>query len=157
MADVSAIRPSSVTIIAWLLIATGGMAVISIPQSIRQQRDPEVRKMMENMPFMREEFKKATSVGTGPTIVAGLLGGLNAAIGYFLLKGQNWARYGYFALTAISIGTSLAFGIPWIFILPSLIWIAVSGPPGEPPPPPPPPSPDRRMASRVKPLRPATG
>lgn len=125
MADVSAIRPSSVTIIAWLLIFTGAMSVLSIPQSIRQQKDPELRKVMENMPFMREEFMKVTNMGTGPTIIAGLIAGLNAAIGFFLLKGQNWARYGYFALTAVSFGTSIALGIPLIFVLPSLIWVLI--------------------------------
>lgn len=123
--DVSDIRPSSVTIIGWLLIAIGAVSILSIPLSLRQKNDPEMRRVMEQMPSMREAFKKTMEADATTTVGAGLLAGLNEMIGYYLLRGANWARYGYFVLFAVSISTSFALGVPMIFVLPSFIFPAI--------------------------------
>ncbi len=68
-------RPTSITVIAWFLIATGGMGLIACSASL-------------NSPMVKE-FMAITPVPI--SVYIGILVSVAAGIG--MLKKQNWARF----------------------------------------------------------------
>lgn len=113
-------RPTSVTIIGWYLILAGAGGLLSIPQSLKAQKDPGMRNVMEHMPIFKEEFKKSLELPTEGIIVAGLMTALHVPLGIYVLLGANWARFGYIALNVLGIATVVVLGQPLLFVIPSI-------------------------------------
>lgn len=81
-------RPTSVTVIGWLLIAP---AVLSLPREVRELVRPRANRIAA-------ESSVPTPVQRAVSWIATSMGLL---CGYFLLKGRNWARFVYIGWTAI--------------------------------------------------------
>jgi len=119
-------RPTAVTIIGWYLIFSGAMGILSIPQTMRMQKDPGTRAMMERMPFLREEFKKSFEAAPKAIPLAAVSSPLHILFGIYVLFGANWARIGYVVVTVGGFGATIAMGQPIIFLIPSLVFTALA-------------------------------
>jgi hypothetical protein len=84
-------RPISITIIGWFLLVTG---VLTLPAGLAPIDNPEVQELMARRPV--------PIVVQQVMLFAGAL--VNLVSGYFLLRGQNWARHLYVAWTFVQIG-----------------------------------------------------
>ncbi len=87
-------RPTSVTVISWILIAMGAISLITTTAMIN---NPTVKELMGKSPFPIPVQFAMTYAGLLMTIVAGS----------GMLKGFNWARLLYVCWSAI--GSIIAF------------------------------------------------
>ncbi len=90
-------RPLSITIIGWYLLVVG---FLTLPGAFGPGDDPQVQAM-----FARQRVPVAVQQAV---ILAGSVA--NLVSGYFLLRGQNWARHLYVAWTLVQ------FGYAWLAI-----------------------------------------
>ena len=75
-------RPTSLTVIAWLLIVFGAFGVIS---QLLMGDNPIAQKMLAESPFPKTVH-----------MAMGIIGAVvSLASGYGILKGLNWSRYLY--------------------------------------------------------------
>jgi hypothetical protein len=84
-------RPVSITIIGWFLLVSG---FLTLPGAFGLGDDPQVREMLARQPV-------PIAVQQG-MLLAGAVA--NLVSGYFLLRGQNWARHLYVAWTLVQLG-----------------------------------------------------
>ena len=87
-------RPTSVTVIAWILIAMAALTMIVTPLSTLM---PEVR---ENY----EKLGRSMSVSVAITMVAGMV---TLVSGIAMLRGRNWGRMLYVILIPASYAVVL--------------------------------------------------
>ena len=110
-------RPTSLTIIGWLLIVFGAFGLIS---QLTMQNNPAVQQMLAESPLPASAH-----------LALGIIGGLvGLASGYGVLKGLNWSRYLYVgwgvigmlisflavAFTSIMIISLIVFGVFAFFL-----------------------------------------
>jgi hypothetical protein len=87
-------RPTSITVIAWILIAMGGISVITTTLMIDTvMNDPAARELLNKSPVPIPVQYAMTYVGLLAMLVSGVA----------MLKGQNWGRWLYV------VGTALGF------------------------------------------------
>ena len=87
-------RPTSITVIAWILIARGGISVITTTLMIDTvMNDPAARELLNKSPVPIPVQYAMTYVGLLAMLVSGVA----------MLKGQNWGRWLYV------VGTALGF------------------------------------------------
>ena len=96
-------RPTSLTIIGWLLIVFGALGLIS---QLMLPSDTMAQQMLAESPM-------PLSVHMAVGIIAGLV---SIASGYGILKGLNWSRYLYVAWGVIAIVFALLTS-PFTYIL----------------------------------------
>ena len=84
-------RPISISIIGWFLLVSG---VLTLPGAFARSDDPRVEELMARRPV-------PIAVQQG-MLFAGAVA--NLVSGYFLLRGQNWARHLYVAWTIVQFG-----------------------------------------------------
>jgi hypothetical protein len=105
-------RPTSLTIIAWLLMVSGAFGVVS---NWAMQDNPVMVAMISESPFPAWLHKWLGVLGAFVSLICG----------YGILKGMNWSRYVYVAFSVIGIGITLvAFGAISLVLL-SLVFLAV--------------------------------
>src|SRR5690348_8988779 len=107
-------RPTSLTIIAWIMIISGVFALIG---TFMQARNPIVVRMVAQSPLPMWAH-----------IASGVIGGIVTLIaGYGVLKGYPWSRWLYVGWSIIAIIFS-AVTVPIISILAlSLLFLLVIG------------------------------
>jgi hypothetical protein len=95
-------RPTSVTVIAWILIITGGLAIIVIPFALNSPMTKEIMNR-SRLPISVQYFQA----------YAGLL--VTFVSGIAILKGRNWGRLLYvlwsiigFVITLVTMPIKLA-------------------------------------------------
>lgn len=87
-------RPTSVTVIAWLLIVMGGLSFISLTAMIK---DPVAQELLRKTPVPLHIQYAFAYAGLVMMIISGIA----------MLKGRNWARYLY----TIWVGVGLTIGL----------------------------------------------
>lgn len=87
-------RPTSVTIIAWILIALGVFGLVSVPLNMG---NPMARELLSASPLSYEMHMTISAISSLVSIVCG----------YFILKGRDWARVLYIAVNAVGILVAL--------------------------------------------------
>lgn len=81
-------RPTSVTVIGWLLIVP---AVLSLPREVRELVRPRINRIAAESPVPVPVQRAVSLLATA----------MGMFCGYFLLKGKNWARLVQIGWTAI--------------------------------------------------------
>jgi hypothetical protein len=74
------IRPTSITVIGWILVVSG---VMSLPGTFRTPRTPRAQEVAAKNPVPIPIQRAMSVAGTAVHVVCG----------YFLLQGKNWSRY----------------------------------------------------------------
>ena len=105
-------RPTSVTVIAWILIALGAFGLVSI---VTNMSNPLARELLANSPISYEMHMALSGISSLLSIVCG----------YYILKGQDWARVVYMIVNAIGILIALATSPMKTPILISVVLLAV--------------------------------
>lgn len=105
-------RPTSVTVIAWILIVLG---LISLVSTTLTYGNPTVVAMMKKSPLPIPIQYAVSYIGVGVMIVSGAA----------MLKGCNWARYLYLIWSLIGFGIGLATSPMKMMLLPGLVVMAV--------------------------------
>lgn len=83
-------RPTSVTIIAWILIVLGALGVL-------------VAALMSNNPDVMEQMAQS-KLGAGTQQMVGIISSVVSIIaGYGMLQGKNWGRLLYVISTVVGI------------------------------------------------------
>jgi hypothetical protein len=108
-------RPTSVTVIAWILIAMNGLGLFGFVAAM--QRDDKVtNEIMAKSPV---PIPVQHAIG-----IAGMAVGLVS--GYFLLKRKNWARYLYVCWTTFGLLFALATSPMKLMLIPSALIFVVT-------------------------------
>jgi hypothetical protein len=85
-------RPTSITVIAWILILMGGISLITTTLMIDKVMDnPAARELISKNPIPVPVQYAVTYVGLLIMLVSGVA----------MLKGQNWGRWLYVVGTAV--------------------------------------------------------
>ena len=83
-------RPTSITVISWILIVLGALGVL-------------VAALMSNNPDVMEQMAQS-KLGAGTQSILGIVSSaLSIASGYGMLQGKNWGRLLYVVSTVIGI------------------------------------------------------
>jgi hypothetical protein len=101
-------RPTSVTVIGWILIVMAALAAVAMPIGLN---DPKAREMMKENPIPVPVQLVMSVVG----IV--VMGGCGAAI----LMGKNWARILYAVWSGVGFAVSLVTSPMKLMLIPGLI------------------------------------
>lgn len=102
-------RPISISIIGWFLLVSG---VLTLPGAFSRSDDPRVEELMARRPV-------PIAVQQG-MLFAGAVA--NLVSGYFLLRGQNWARHLYVAWTIVQFGYAWLAAPFRLVIVPGLLF-----------------------------------
>lgn len=105
-------RPTSVTVVAWILIAMSGISLISSTLTLN---NPMAEELMAKNPLPIPLQYVSLYVGLLITIVAGIA----------MLKGQNWARFLYVIWFAISFLIGIVVSPMKVVMIPGLVVFAV--------------------------------
>lgn len=88
-------RPTSLTVIGWLLIVLGGLALLGM---LMVAGNPVATQMLEQSPLP-----------VSAHLAIGVIGGLiSIACGYGVLKGLGWSRLLYTGWILVSVAITLA-------------------------------------------------
>ena len=101
-------RPTSVTIIAWILIVLSGLSLVTSTLTLN---NPVAQDLMAQSPLPLSVQYAMLYVGLALSIVCGIA----------MLKGQNWARFLYVVWTAISLVIGFATSPMKAAMLPGLV------------------------------------
>ncbi|OQA33371.1 MAG: hypothetical protein BWY57_01233 [Betaproteobacteria bacterium ADurb.Bin341] len=105
-------RPTSVSVVAWILIAMSGISLIASTVSLN---NPMTNELMAKSILPVPLQYLMLYLGLLITIVAGIA----------MLKGQNWARFLYVAWSAIGIAIGLFTSPMKAAMIPGLVVFAV--------------------------------
>jgi hypothetical protein len=105
-------RPVSITVIGWLLLVAG---FLTLPAGFAPSDDPQVQAILSRRPV-------PIAVQQG-MLLAGAIA--NLVSGYFLLRGQNWARHLYMAWTIVQLGYAWLAAPFRLAIVPGAIFFLV--------------------------------
>ena len=108
-------RPLSVTLVAWLLIATNALGVLSWLYIGIGPRAADLEKVAQ-----------LWGIPLGLQVAWALVG--NAILilsGIYLLQGRSWARWTAAGYMALNLVASLALFSSSIMLLPAVLWLAV--------------------------------
>ena len=105
-------RPTSVTVIAWILIVLGGVSIVTT-------------SLLLNNPSMTELMSKnPVPIPVQYTIsYTGMLAMIICGIG--MLKGQNWSRFLYVIWTAIGLAISIVTSPMKAAMIPGVVFFVV--------------------------------
>ena len=101
-------RPTSVTVIAWILIVLGGISLITSTLMIT---NPMTRDMMSQSPIPISVQFAMMYIGSLITLVASIA----------MLKGHNWARLLYMIWNVVGLVVSFATSPMKAAMIPSLV------------------------------------
>ena len=101
-------RPTSITVISWILIVTGGISLITTTAMIN---NPAVQDMMAKNPIPIPVQYAMSYVGLLVTILSAVA----------MLKGANWARYLYVIWNVVGGGIGFATSPMKAAMIPSLV------------------------------------
>ena len=105
-------RPTSLTVIGWLLIVFGAFGVLG---QFMMQDNPVAQQVLAESPMPASVH-----------MVMGILGGLvSLASGYGVLKGLNWSRYLYIGWSVLAVIFSLVTTPFTSILLISVVIIAI--------------------------------
>lgn len=105
-------RPTSLTIIGWLLIVFAAFGLIS-------------QLMMQDNPVAQQMLAEST-VPASVHLALGIVGALvSAASGYGILKGLNWSRFLYIGWSILGVAITLITMPFTSILLISVVMIAV--------------------------------
>ena len=105
-------RPSSISVIVWILIVTSGISVITSTVNLNNRMVEELMgKSLLPIPLQYSMLY----VGLLITIVAGIA----------MLKGQNWARFLYVAWTALGFVIGVVTSSMKTAMIPGLVVFSV--------------------------------
>lgn len=105
-------RPTSVTVIAWILIVMGGISLISTTAMVN---NPMVRELMSKSPIPIPIQYAMTYVGLLIMITCGVA----------MLKACNWARFLYVVWSAIGFVIGIVTSPMKAAMIPGLVFLAV--------------------------------
>ena len=105
-------RPTSITIIAWLLIVTGAFSIYSTTTMID---NPQVLDMMKKSPLPVSAQYTISYIGLSIMIISGI----------GMLKGFNWARLLYVIWSALALVIGLATSPMKVMLLPGLVFFGM--------------------------------
>ena len=107
-------RPTSVTIITWLLIAMCAVNLLAMGTGYW-------------IPAAQNLFARSGNSDAVHT-VSGILGLLATSVcAAFMLRGANWARWLYLAWVSIGVVAIIFFASSWLYVLPGAIKTLVIG------------------------------
>jgi len=101
-------RPTSITVISWILIVTGGISLITTTAMIN---NPAVQDMMAKNPIPIPVQYAMSYIGLLVMIVSGVA----------MLKGMNWARYLYVIWNLVGFVIGIATSPMKAAMIPSLV------------------------------------
>lgn len=101
-------RPTSITVIAWILIVTGGISLIS---TLAMINNPTVLELMSKSPIPIPLQYVLNFVGLTITIVSGIA----------LLKGANWGRLLYVGWSIVGLAIGVATSPLKAALIPSAV------------------------------------
>jgi len=109
-------RPTSVTVIGWILIALGSLAVIGLYSTWQilthlSAQPPAIQEMMAKNPMPLWLQMIFMVVGVAVNVVAGI----------FLLRGANWSRWMYVVWTGLGMVIGLVTSPVKLMIVPGLL------------------------------------
>jgi hypothetical protein len=105
-------RPTSVTVIGWILIVLGALGVLGMSFSLANSA---ARQAMALNPMPIPVQFALAFAGLGVSIVSGA----------FILRGANWARWLYLGWSVFGFAVSLATSPSKLMLLPSLLVFAI--------------------------------
>ncbi|HXH64554.1 MAG TPA: hypothetical protein VNH42_03475 [Mariprofundaceae bacterium] len=105
-------RPTSVTVIAWILIVLGSISLVTTTVMIG---NPTVLALMQRSPLPVPVQYAINYIGLGVMIVSGAA----------MLKGRNWARYLYVIWSVIGLAIGFATSPMKATLLPGLVVVAI--------------------------------
>lgn len=106
-------RPTRVTVIAWIIIVTSSLGLVSTPFTATM---PQVKRMLE---------ATGTSVPIA-LLLAFVAGGIGLVSGVAMLRGINWGRLLYLGFTPFSFALSwVLYGFRPLYILSVLFYLVV--------------------------------
>ncbi len=100
-------RPTSVTVIGWILLVLGAIGFLGLLCSLG---NPMARQAMAASPVPFPVQIALSAVGLGVSIVSG----------FFLLKGANWARFLYIVWSVAGFAFSLATSPAKLMLVPGI-------------------------------------
>jgi hypothetical protein len=109
------LRPTSVTVVGWILIATGGISLLTIPFSLKSLNDPAARALLEQSPLPISIQYILVFVGVLTTMTCGIAA----------LKGQNWARFVYVIWNIIGFAVGFATSPVKLLLIPGLVIVSI--------------------------------
>ena len=125
----SIIRPTSVTLVGWIIIALGAFGVQGMVSSIVMLQNGTYDKQMEEakkVPVIAEMLKDAPRPTVGLYLISLGVAAGQLVCGILMLKGKSVGRIGYVALSilgfaagAIAVGTNAGWTI--LFMIPALV------------------------------------
>lgn len=101
-------RPTSITVVCWILIALGGISIISSAFSFN---NPVTRELMSKSPIPVNIQYFMMFAGLVITLVCGIA----------MLKGRNWARLLYVGWSVVAFIIGLATSPVKAMLIPGLI------------------------------------
>lgn len=101
-------RPTSISVISWILIVTGGISLITTTAMIN---NPDVQDMMAKTPIPIPVQYAMSYVGLLVTILSAVA----------MLKGANWARYLYVIWNLVGFVIGMATSPMKAAMIPSLV------------------------------------
>lgn len=107
------VRPTSVTVICWILLVMG---IMSAAGTLMNINNPLVKESMSRGPFPLPVQYVLLALGIGVMIICGAA----------MLKGQNWARYLYVGWTGVALFISLWTTPVKAALLPGFVLYAVA-------------------------------
>ena len=105
-------RPTSITVIAWILIAIGCLSTITTMLTIN---NPEVINMMKKSPMPIPLQYTINFIGLSIMIISGIA----------MLKGFNWARLLYVTWSILGIIIAFFTSPMKAILLPGLVFLAI--------------------------------
>lgn len=108
-------RPTSITVIGWLLIIISILSALGYLSIALQQNDPQVQEALKTSPL-------PAPVQFG-IMVAGIA--IQFACGYAMLGGKNWARVLYIAWTLLGMCVALFTAPEKLLLLPGVAIFSV--------------------------------
>ncbi len=105
-------RPTSITVVCWVLIVTGGISLVTTTLMIG---NPMVKEMMSKSMVPASVQYLLMYVGLAISIVSGIM----------MLKGQNWARLLYVIWGAFGFVFSLVTSPMKLAMIPGLVIFAI--------------------------------
>ena len=105
-------RPTSITVIAWILIVTGGVSLITSSISLNS---PMIKEIMSRSPIPIPVQYAMMYIGLLVSIVSGI----------GMLKKQNWARFLYVIWGAIGFLIGLFTSPMKMALIPGLLFFAI--------------------------------
>ncbi|MEJ2157723.1 MAG: hypothetical protein P8X96_20535 [Desulfobacteraceae bacterium] len=101
-------RPTSITVVCWILIALGGISIIS---SVFSFNNPVTRELLSKSPIPVNIQYLMMFAGLVITLVCGIA----------MLKGRNWARLLYVGWSVVAFIIGLATSPMKAMLIPGLI------------------------------------